>query len=159
MSPPASQDALRLPQCASRVSRLVQHQATASRARYEITARSDAKLLTRKQRRKNGRHPRPYLPLQDRRGWVYEHDDVKEQVIADGVADKKLKRDYGKDRGPDRDAPGEEEAESHKENIGDGVDDAVAEVVERDGRLAVAVDDEVGVLEDLPRNLHTEREE
>src|SRR3989344_2008280 len=48
MSLPASQDALRLPQGASRVSRLVQHQATASRARYEITARSDAKLLTRK---------------------------------------------------------------------------------------------------------------
>jgi len=97
-----------------------------------------------------------HLPLQNRMGGVYEHDDIEEQVIADGVADK---RDYGKDRGPDRDAPGEEEAESHKENIGDGVDDAVAEVVERDGRLAVAVDDEVGVLEDLPRNLHTEREE
>ena len=52
---------------------------------------------------------------------------------------------------PARQAGGEEEARGHPQRVGDGVHDAVAEVVERDRRLAVAVDDEVGVLEQLPR--------
>ena len=50
---------------------------------------------------------------------------------------------------------GEQEAESAGKDITDRVDNAVAAVAEGDGRHAIVIDDEVGVLEDLPG--HRER--
>ena len=38
------------------------------------------------------------------------------------------------------------------------VDDAVAVVIERNGRIAVPVDDEIGVLDDLPEHLDRRRQ-
>lgn len=42
----------------------------------------------------------------------------------------------------------------HCENVADRIQYAVAIVVERDRRLAIAVDDEVGVLENFPGAFH-----
>ena len=50
---------------------------------------------------------------------------------------------------------GEQETESAGKGITDGVDNAVAAVAKGDGRHAVVIDDEIGVLEDLPG--HRER--
>src|SRR4051794_3689428 len=64
------------------------------------------------------------------------------------------------DHAPRRQPVGEREAEYHGDRVGDRVDDAVTEIVECDRLCAVAVDDEIAVLDDFPSALdqHGERE-
>jgi hypothetical protein len=90
---------------------------------------------------------------------VEQHDDVEGQVVPDQVADQELGREGERHRGRDGQARGHEEAHRAGEHVGDGVDDAVAVVVERDRALAVALDDRVRVLGDLPGHLGQHRQE
>ena len=61
-----------------------------------------------------------------------------------------------------RPTPGRRDARKkpshHRQDVAHRVEDAVAVVVERDRRLAVAIDDDVGVLEDLPARLEQHRQ-
>ena len=65
----------------------------------------------------------------------------------------RLGGDQQEHRHPGRQPRGEQEAHHHRQHVADRVDDAVAVVVARDGLGAIAVDDEGGVLEDLPAGL------
>ena len=93
------------------------------------------------------------LPLPHRIQRIQQHQDVQQQVVADHVADAELHRDRQRDGRPDRQPRGQQEAAHHRGDVADGIDDAVAVVVERDRRFAIAIDDEVGVLENLPPRL------
>src|SRR5262245_5202354 len=77
-------------------------------------------------------HPRlsAGLPLLDGIEWPQKHDDVEGEIVADHIADEKLKQDSDRHGEPDRKPRGEHEAHNHGERVEDGIDDAIAVIVE-----------------------------
>src|SRR5262249_24839646 len=90
------------------------------------------------------------LPGLDRFDRMDEHDDVQREIVAHPEQAEDL---HGQNRGdaePDPDAAGEDEAERHHDDVAARIENAVPDVAQRDGRLAVAVDDERRVLQHFP---------
>src|SRR6185437_1952690 len=88
------------------------------------------------------------LPARQGGEGMDELDDVERQVVADHDGKEKLDGDRQGHCVPRRHAVGQGETGHHRQRIGYRIDHAVAK-----RRLAVAVDDEWRVLDDLPAHL------
>src|SRR5215213_11356169 len=82
---------------------------------------------------------------------VDEQDDVEEQAVPYPEEEHGLRQREDEQGLECAEASREEEAEGAGRDVAERVDDGVAVIAERGGRLAVAVDDELGVLDHLPR--------
>src|SRR5690606_20210553 len=79
-----------------------------------------------------------------------EHQHVEQQTVADPEQQPGFDPDEQRQRPPPADAARHREADDAGEQIAERVDYRVARVAERCGRFAIAVDDELGVLDDFP---------
>ena len=89
------------------------------------------------------------LPPLNRRKWVEQHKDVERQVVADEPRESEFGRYDQAGRSPYRQNIREVKAQHTEENIGHRIEDAVAVIIVCGG-LAVAVDDEWGILQNFP---------
>src|SRR4029453_12398185 len=101
----------------------------------------------------------PPLPPPHHVQRVDQHQDVQREVVANAVRQGELNHDREEDRQPYRPPRGHRKSADHRHDVRQRVDDTVAVVIERDRRVAATVDDEVGVLDDLPRGLDEHRQD
>src|ERR1043166_581296 len=95
----------------------------------------------------------PGLPSPQLRRRVEQQNNVQDEAVPDPDEQDEFRRGE-EDGGAQRaEAAGEEEACGAGRDVAERVDDRVARVAERGGRLAVARDDEVRVLDQLPKGL------
>src|SRR5262245_14557988 len=90
------------------------------------------------------------LPLTNGLERMQQHDHVEGEIVADEDADGNLQYERKRHDEPYRKPRGHHKTHHHRQRVGDGVEDAVAIVVEGNGSFAIAVDNEIAVLDELP---------
>src|SRR5688500_8024085 len=93
----------------------------------------------------------PGLPRPQALRGIDEQKDVEEQAVPYPEEEHDLRQREDEQGFERTELAREEDTRGAGDNIAERVDDRVAVVAERGGRLAVAVDDELGVLKHLPQ--------
>ena len=88
--------------------------------------------------------------------WTNKLDDVECQVVADRVRREQLHADRKQDSRRYGKFMRKTKADHCRESISHGVNNAIAEVTLSKRRLAVAIDDERRILNNLPSRLETD---
>ncbi len=100
-----------------------------------------------------------HLPLADGVDRRQQHHDVQREVVANQHEHQELDRHDQRDAGGHAQPRGQQEADRAHDDVAEGIQDAVADVPQGDGHRPIAIDDERGVLEDLPSGFEHHRDE
>src|SRR3989338_1813727 len=90
------------------------------------------------------------MPAKECGEGVQKHDDVEREIVPYPVADEYFHEYRERDGRPYRKARREPKSQYHERDIRSRIDDAIPEVIERDGNLAIPINDERTVLEHFP---------
>lgn len=88
-----------------------------------------------------------------------EIEDIQCQIVSDHIEDEYLKNERERHDHPYRKSPRENKAEYHRDRIRNGINNAIANVALRERLLAIVIDYHRRVLDNLPGNFYTHREE
>src|SRR5207237_1056509 len=89
---------------------------------------------------------------------INQEQYVEQKAVPDPNEEHKLRRGEQQHGAEQAEASGQREAYGAGRDVAERVDDRVARVAERGGRLAVALDDEVRVLDHFPKALGKDRD-
>ncbi len=99
------------------------------------------------------------LPCLNRLTRIHQLQHIQGQIVSHPPERAQLKDDDDSDECPDFEESGPEKAKRHHEDVAGGVHDRVAKIAEGDGGLAVSVDDERRIFEQLPATFDEERDQ
>ena len=99
------------------------------------------------------------MPLPDRLKRIDEHHDIQQQAIPYPEDQNGLGRQEQPERLPKPQLVRDQKTKAATRNIGERIYYRIAIIIQRDRRLAIAVNDIVGVLDNLPRSFDNDRDE